>query len=86
VVRVRIRRFRGPGTALRGKTNAPVGFRAFELQPALLALLSDVRTGEACGIINIFLRSDGSDRLRDKKGSYTWLASSLLDRAPLRDR
>jgi len=45
-----------------------------ELQhlPAMLALLSDVRTGEACGIINVYLRPDGSDRLRDPKGKTTW--------------
>jgi DNA primase len=39
-----------------------------EYHPALLALLRDFRTGEACGIINIYLRQDGSDRLRDRKG------------------
>lgn len=39
-----------------------------EYHPALLAVLCDVRTGEACGIINIHLRPDGTDRLRDKKG------------------
>ena len=39
-----------------------------EHHPALLALLRDFRTGEACGIINIYLRQDGSDRLRDRKG------------------
>jgi hypothetical protein len=39
-----------------------------EHHPALLALLCDVRTGEACGIINIYLRQDGTDRLRDGKG------------------
>jgi hypothetical protein len=39
-----------------------------ERHPALLCALSDARTGEQCGIINIYLRSDGSDRLRDKKG------------------
>lgn len=38
-----------------------------EHPPALLALLSDVRTGEACGIINVYLRQDGTDRLRDSK-------------------
>jgi hypothetical protein len=36
--------------------------------PAILALLRDVRTGEPAGVINIFLRSDGGDRLRDRKG------------------
>jgi hypothetical protein len=39
-----------------------------EHHPALLAALSDARSGEQCGIINIYLRPDGSDRLRDKKG------------------
>jgi hypothetical protein len=39
-----------------------------EYHPALLCALSDARTGEQCGIINIYLRSDGSDRLRDNKG------------------
>jgi Toprim domain len=39
-----------------------------EHHPALLAALSDARSGEQCGIINIYLKPDGSDRLRDKKG------------------
>jgi hypothetical protein len=39
-----------------------------EHHPALLAALSDGRSGEQCGIINIYLKPDGSDRLRDKKG------------------
>jgi hypothetical protein len=39
-----------------------------EHYPALLAALSDVHTGEACGIVNGFLRPDGRDRVRDKKG------------------
>jgi putative DNA primase/helicase len=39
-----------------------------ERHPALLAALCDVRTGEQVGIINIFLRADGRDRLRDRKG------------------
>jgi hypothetical protein len=39
-----------------------------EHHAALLAALSDARTGEQCGIINIYLRPDGSDRLRDGKG------------------
>jgi Toprim domain-containing protein len=38
-----------------------------EHHPALLALLSDVGTGKGCGIKNIYLRADGSDRLRDSK-------------------
>jgi hypothetical protein len=43
-----------------------------EHHPALLALLSDVRTGEPCGTINIYLRPDGADRLRDPKGKTSW--------------
>lgn len=39
-----------------------------ERHPALLCALRDARTGEQCGIINIYLKSDGSDRLRDNKG------------------
>jgi hypothetical protein len=39
-----------------------------EHHPALLCALSDAESGEQCGIINIYLRHDGSDRLRDKKG------------------
>jgi hypothetical protein len=39
-----------------------------EHHAALLALLRDVRTGEACGIINVYLQPDGRDRLRDAKG------------------
>lgn len=39
-----------------------------EHHPALLCALADARTGEQCGIINIYLRPDGSDRLRDRKG------------------
>jgi putative DNA primase/helicase len=41
---------------------------SLERQPALLAALSDIRTGEQCGIINVYLRLDGHDRLRDRKG------------------
>jgi putative DNA primase/helicase len=40
----------------------------FERHPALLCALSDTSTGEQCGIINIYLQPDGSDRVRDKKG------------------
>jgi hypothetical protein len=43
----------------------------FEHHPALLAQLSDVRTGAPCGIINVYLQPDGRDRLRDKKGKTT---------------
>jgi phage/plasmid primase-like uncharacterized protein len=39
-----------------------------EYHPALLALLQDVHSGESCGLINIYLRPDGRDRLRDGKG------------------
>jgi hypothetical protein len=39
-----------------------------EHHSALLAALSDARSGDQCGIINIYLKPDGSDRLRDKKG------------------
>jgi hypothetical protein len=40
----------------------------FEHHPALLALLRDIGTGEPCGIINIYLQPDGTDRIRDRKG------------------
>jgi hypothetical protein len=43
-----------------------------EHHPALLALLRDVRDGRPCGTINIYLRPDGSDRLRDPKGKTSW--------------
>jgi hypothetical protein len=43
-----------------------------EHHPALLALLSDIRTGEPSGLINVYLRSDGADRLRDPKGKTSW--------------
>jgi hypothetical protein len=36
--------------------------------PALLAALSDIRTGELCGIVCVYLHPDGSDRIRDAKG------------------
>jgi hypothetical protein len=39
-----------------------------EYHPALLCALSDARSNKQCGIINIYLKPDGSDRLRDKKG------------------
>jgi hypothetical protein len=39
-----------------------------EIHPALLALLRDAHTGERCGIINIYLQPDGSDRICDAKG------------------
>jgi len=40
----------------------------FERHPAMLALLCDLHSGSPCGLHSIFLRSDGTDRLRDKKG------------------
>ena len=40
----------------------------YERHPALLALLSAIDTGEPCGLVNVYLRPDGSDRLRDKSG------------------
>jgi hypothetical protein len=43
-----------------------------EHYPALLALLRDVRIGEPCGTINVYLRRDGGDRLRDPKGKTSW--------------
>jgi hypothetical protein len=49
----------------RGRKN-PAG--ELEAHPALLAALRDVKTGETCGIINIFLFPDGHDRIRDRKG------------------
>jgi putative DNA primase/helicase len=52
--------------AARRVRKSPIG--ELEHHPALLCALSDARTGEQCGIINIFLKADGSDRLRDKKG------------------
>lgn len=39
-----------------------------EHHPALLALLRDIRTGEPCGIANVYLQPDGRDRVRDTKG------------------
>jgi hypothetical protein len=42
-----------------------------EHHPALLAILRDIRSGEPCGIINVFLRSDSRDRLRDPKGKIS---------------
>jgi hypothetical protein len=52
-------------SAQRARRNAD---GALEHHPAVLAALSDVRTGQQVGIINIYLRSDGGDRLRDRKG------------------
>jgi|HubBroStandDraft_6_1064221.scaffolds.fasta_scaffold60439_3 hypothetical protein len=52
--------------ATRRARKSPIG--ELEHHPALLCALSDARTGEQRGVINIFLKADGSDRLRDKKG------------------
>jgi hypothetical protein len=41
---------------------------SLEHHPAMLAALCDVRTGEQCGVVNTYLRPDGSDRIRDRKG------------------
>jgi hypothetical protein len=38
-----------------------------EYHPAMLALLHDIVSGQPVGIINIFLRPNGGDRLRDRK-------------------
>jgi putative DNA primase/helicase len=43
-----------------------------ERHPALLAALCDVHSGEQCGIVNVYLRADGQDRLRDPKGKTSW--------------
>jgi hypothetical protein len=43
-----------------------------EHHPALIALLDDIRTGEPAGTINVYLKPDGSDRLRDAKGKTSW--------------
>jgi putative DNA primase/helicase len=51
----------------------------FENRPALLCALSDAKTGEQSGLINIYLQPDGSDRLRDSKGkTCTGRASSAV--------
>jgi Toprim domain-containing protein len=55
--------------ARHGRKN-PAG--APEHHPAMLAALCDVRTSEQSGIINIYLRPDGVDRLRDAKGKTSW--------------
>ncbi|WP_439576913.1 DUF7146 domain-containing protein [Elioraea sp.] len=39
-----------------------------EHHPAMLALMTDPLTGKPCGLHRTFLRPDGSDRLRDRKG------------------
>jgi hypothetical protein len=57
----RVLRFAG-----RRARKSPAG--VLEHHPALLVLLSDLHTGAPCGLINVYLASDGSDRLRDDKG------------------
>jgi len=52
--------------ARRRARRSPAG--QLERHPALLFALSDIKSGEQCGIINVYLKPDGSDRLRDKKG------------------
>jgi hypothetical protein len=52
--------------AARRARQSPTG--ELEYHPALLAALSDVHSGEQVGILNIYLRPDGSDRVRDRKG------------------
>jgi hypothetical protein len=52
--------------AARRARQSPTG--ELEYHPALLAALSDVHTGEQVGILNIYLRPDGCDRVRDRKG------------------
>jgi hypothetical protein len=42
-----------------------------ERHPALITLLRDAMTGTPCGVQRIFLKPDGSDRLRDAKGKAT---------------
>jgi hypothetical protein len=58
-----------------------------EHHPALLALLHDVRTGQPCGTINIYLRPDGTDRLRDRKGKTSWgrVAGAAVMLSPFED-
>jgi hypothetical protein len=51
---------------LRRARRSPAG--ELEYHSALLAALCDVRSGEQVGIIDIYLRADGQDRVRDKKG------------------
>jgi hypothetical protein len=39
-----------------------------EYHPAMLSLLSDLHTGEPCGVVNCYLQPDGRNRIRDRKG------------------
>jgi hypothetical protein len=52
--------------AARRARSSPAG--EIEHYPAMLCVLSDARTGEQCGGVNIYLRPDGCDRIRDRKG------------------
>jgi hypothetical protein len=52
--------------AARRMRKAPTGEN--ERPPALLAALSDIHTGKQSGCLNVYLRADGGDRLRDAKG------------------
>jgi hypothetical protein len=58
-----------------------------EHHPALIALLSDIHTGEPSGLINVYLRPDGTDRLRDPKGKTSWgrAAGSAVMLSPFDD-
>src|SRR5579863_8360746 len=49
---------------------SPKGNR--ERHPAMLSAFSDPFTGGQVGIINCYLRSDGHDRIRDKRGKTSW--------------
>jgi hypothetical protein len=50
-----------------------------EHHPALICALSDARTGDQCGILNIYLEPDGHDRLRDRRGkTFTNRASGAV--------
>jgi len=54
-----------PGAPIRFHPLCP---RGTERHPAMVALMSDPATGEACGVHRTYLTPDGSDRLRDAKG------------------
>ena len=49
----------------RARKNPKTG--ELEYHPALLCALSDATSGKQCGLLNIYLQSDGADRLRDTK-------------------
>lgn len=42
--------------------------RGAERYPAMVAIMTSIESGEACGVHRTFLRPDGSDRLRDGTG------------------